>query len=78
MCRNLLYHAFKKPETRDALRTIHVTASIHAGMRWDKDRKFKPNDYYDFEHATAALRVRAETAHDWRAMRLTRIMTAAA
>jgi hypothetical protein len=24
-------------------------------MRWDKDRKFKPNDYYDFEHATAAL-----------------------
>ncbi len=24
-------------------------------MRWDKKRKFKPNDFYDFEHAKAAL-----------------------
>ena len=55
MSRNLLYHAFKKPGTKDALRSIHIAASIHAAMRWDKDRKFKPNDYYDFEHATAAL-----------------------
>ncbi|MGG5543681.1 hypothetical protein P4G95_02715 [Burkholderia vietnamiensis] len=55
MCRNLLYHAFKKHETKDALRSLHIGASIHATMRWDKTRKFKPNDYYDFEHATAAL-----------------------
>jgi len=55
MCRNLLYHAFKKPGTKDALRSLHIGASIHATMRWDKTRKFKPNDYYDFEHATAAL-----------------------
>jgi hypothetical protein len=54
-CRNLLYHAFKKPEARNALRSLHIGASIHAAMRWDKKRKFKPNDYYDFEHATAAL-----------------------
>ena len=55
MCRNLLYHAFKKPETKVALRSLHVGAAIHAVMRWDKARKFKPNDYYDIEHATAAL-----------------------
>lgn len=55
MCRNLLYHAFKKPETKDALRCLHIGASIHAAMRWNKNRKFKPNDHYDFEHATAAL-----------------------
>lgn len=55
MCRNLLYHAFKKPQTKDALRCLHIGTSLHAAMRWDKDRKFKPNDYYDFEHATAAL-----------------------
>lgn len=55
MCRNLLYHAFKKPQTKGALRCLHIGASIHAAMRWDKDRKFKPNDYYDFQHATAAL-----------------------
>ena len=55
ICRNLLYHAFKKPQTKYSLRYLHIGASIHAAMRWDKDRKFKPNDYYDFEHATAAL-----------------------
>lgn len=55
MCRNLLYHAFQKTETKKALRSLHIGASIHASMRWDKNRKFKPNDYYDFEHATAAL-----------------------
>ncbi len=55
MCRNLLYDAFKKSKTKDTLRCLHISASIHAAMRWDKDRKFKPNDYYDFEHATAAL-----------------------
>ncbi len=55
MCRNLLYHVMKKPEHRAALRTLHVRASLHAGMRWDKERKFKPNDYYDFHHATTAL-----------------------
>ncbi|MEJ6395002.1 hypothetical protein V8J82_17190 [Gymnodinialimonas sp. 2305UL16-5] len=55
MCRNLLYHAFKRPQTKDTLRCLHIGACIHAAMRWDKDRKFKPNDYYDFEHATAAL-----------------------
>lgn len=55
MCRDLLYYAFKKPAAKDVLRSLHIGASIHAAMRWDKDRKFKPNDYYDFEHATAAL-----------------------
>lgn len=55
MCRNLLYYAFKRPQTKDTLRCLHISASIHAAMRWDKDRKFKPNDYYDFEHAIAAL-----------------------
>ena len=55
ICRNLLYYSFKKPETKESLRYLHIKASIHAAMRWDKDRKFKPNDYYDFEHAAAAL-----------------------
>jgi hypothetical protein len=53
--RNLLYHAIKQKQGRDALRTIHIYASIHAAMRWDKKRKFKVNDYHDFSHALAAL-----------------------
>lgn len=55
MCRNLLYHAMLKSEYRTKLRTIHIGASIHAGMRWDKDRKFKVNDWHDFGHAGIAL-----------------------
>jgi hypothetical protein len=55
MSRNLLYFAFKKQNTKDALRWIHTSASIHAAMRWNKTRQFKSNDYYDFEHAVAAL-----------------------
>lgn len=55
MCRNLLYNAMKKPDAQGVLRNLYVSASIHAAMRWDKHRKFRPNDYYDFEHATAAL-----------------------
>ena len=54
-CRNLLYFSMKNPENRRALRTLHVGALLHAAMRWDKQRKFKPNDYYDFQHATVAL-----------------------
>lgn len=55
MCRNLLYHAMKRPENRAALRTMHIGASIHAAMRWDKERKFKVNDWHDFGHAKIAL-----------------------
>lgn len=51
MCRNLLLHGFNKY----SLRSLHIGVSIHAAMRWDKNRKFKTNDYYDFEHAIAAL-----------------------
>ncbi|WP_395710307.1 hypothetical protein [Reyranella sp.] len=54
-CKNILYYSMKKAEYRSALRTLHVQASLYAAMRWDKERKFKPNDFYDFEHATAAL-----------------------
>lgn len=37
------------------MRSIHIEVSFHAAMRWDKQRKFKPNEYFDFQHGTAAL-----------------------
>ncbi|WP_367348943.1 hypothetical protein [Sphingobium yanoikuyae] len=55
MCRNLVYHAVKQPENRTSMRTLHVKTSIHAAMRWDKERQFKVNDWHDFGHATIAL-----------------------
>lgn len=54
-CCNFLYCAFNKAGTKDTLRSLHIGASIHAAVRWDKGRKFKQNDYYDFDHAIAAL-----------------------
>jgi len=55
MCSNLLVAAFQKPGTKQALRTIHALASLHAGLRWNKMTNFEENDFYDFEHAAAAL-----------------------
>lgn len=55
MCRNLLIAAFQKPGTKQALRTIHALASLHAGLRWNKMTTFEENHFYDFEHAAAAL-----------------------
>jgi hypothetical protein len=53
--RNLLYEGFTKGDAKDHIRSLHVDASIHAAMRRDKQRQFEPNDYYDIQHATAAL-----------------------
>jgi hypothetical protein len=55
MCRNLLIAAFQKPGTKEALRTIHALASLHACLRRNKMTNFKENHFYDFEHAAAAL-----------------------
>lgn len=37
------------------LPTIHIFATLHANIRWDKARLFRPNDSADFGHAAAAL-----------------------
>jgi hypothetical protein len=53
--KNALYHAFNLPGATRELRTLHVLASLHASVRWDKHRRFKPNDFLDFQHAAAAV-----------------------
>ena len=53
--KNMLLHALKREGTGSLLRTLHIEASLHAAMRVDKQRRFKPNDFYDFHHASAAL-----------------------
>ncbi|NPV20374.1 hypothetical protein HL668_05790 [Bradyrhizobium sp. 81013] len=53
---NLLFTALtRRPEIRQQLRMLHIYASLHAAFRWNKARRFKSNDLYDFEHASAAL-----------------------
>jgi len=53
--RNLLYNGFKKGDAKEHIRSMHIGASIHAAMRRDRERQFEPNDFFDFQHATAAL-----------------------
>ncbi|MDB5581980.1 MAG: hypothetical protein JWR80_7156 [Bradyrhizobium sp.] len=56
MCGNLLFHTLSsKPEARQQLPSLYVEACLHAAFRWDKSRRFKGNDIYDFNHASAAL-----------------------
>ncbi len=54
-CKNLLLRAFSKDGTKNALRTIHIHACLHANLRWNKSRQFEANDFHDFNHAAAAL-----------------------
>lgn len=53
--RSFLIAVFRKPETRKSLRSMHIQASLHAGLRWNKGTAFVANHFFDFEHATAAL-----------------------
>ena len=55
MLKNLLVAMLKAPEPRRTLRTAHVLATLHAAVRANKGRKFKPNDLPDFDHAAAAV-----------------------
>jgi hypothetical protein len=52
---NLLFAAFKESRAKDALPSLHVPASLHAAIRWNRHQRLKANDFLDFEHATAAL-----------------------
>ena len=52
---NLIYHAFRLGRIGDALPSIRVGAGLHAALRWDRNRKYKGNDTFDFRHAEAAL-----------------------
>lgn len=55
MLRKLIIAALRKDPKRRDLPTINIQAGIHAAMRCDRTRTFKPSDWLDFMHATAAL-----------------------
>lgn len=52
---NMVHQAFQTRKAAEIVRTLHVETALHAAMRVDKARRFKPNDFYDFRHAAAAL-----------------------
>jgi hypothetical protein len=52
---SLLVAGFRRKRVTAQLPTLHVTASCHAAVRWDKRRRLEGNDLLDFHHAAAAL-----------------------
>lgn len=55
MIANMIYQAFRLNRITDQLPTIRIGAGLHAALRWDRNRKYKANDLFDFRHAEAAL-----------------------
>lgn len=51
----LIVLLIEQPQSRNALRSLAISAALYAASRWDKQRKFKANDIYDFDHAVSAL-----------------------
>lgn len=52
---NHIYHCFRLGEIKEELPTIKIQSTLHAAIRWDRNRRFKDNDLLDIEHATGAL-----------------------
>jgi hypothetical protein len=45
----------KTDHGKATLRTLHINTCLHAAMRWNKGQKFKANDFFDYQHAAAAV-----------------------
>lgn len=54
-CLSLLVGAMNTDKGKATLRTLHIETSIHAALRWNKGQKFKANDFFDIQHAGAAV-----------------------
>jgi hypothetical protein len=53
--KSLLHYAITKGKLEKDLPGIHIRASLHAAVRTDKKRRFKPNDLNDIMHASVAV-----------------------
>lgn len=54
-CLGLLVAAIGTEPGKATLRTLHIEACLHAAVRWNKGQKFKANDFFDYQHAAAAV-----------------------
>lgn len=52
---SLLMAVMKTERGKATMRTVHIETCMHAAVRWNKGQKFKPNDFFDYQHAAAAV-----------------------
>lgn len=51
----LMREGLRKGLCAHQLPFVHIPASLHAAIRWDRKRRLQPNDFPDIQHADAAL-----------------------
>ena len=55
MVANLIHEAFRRNKLNRELPSLWLRAGLHAAVHWDRARKYKANDLWDFRHAVAAI-----------------------
>ena len=53
--KNLIYLILVQDKARHFLPTLHIRSSLYASLRWNKGRKFRPTDLWDFPHAEVGI-----------------------
>lgn len=53
--RSVLYNAARKIGLKGAVPALHIGATLYSHLQWDRQRAYKANDVFDFDHADAAL-----------------------
>lgn len=54
-CLSFLVGALGTENGRKAMRSLHIKSLLHAAVRWNRRHALKPNDLFDFDHATAEI-----------------------
>ena len=53
--KNLIYLTLVQDKARRFLPTLHIRSSLYASLRWNKGRRFRTTDLWDFSHAEVGL-----------------------
>lgn len=54
-CLALLVESMKTDHGKNTMRTLYIQTCLYAAVRWDKKQQLEANDFFDFQHASAAL-----------------------
>lgn len=52
---NLIYHGFRLNRFSTEMPSLRIPATLHAAIRWERNRKYEANDMHDIGHASTAL-----------------------
>ncbi|MDR3589611.1 MAG: hypothetical protein P4N41_08115, partial [Negativicutes bacterium] len=52
---NMFPNLFRFGKIENYFPSLQIHSGLHASFRYDKAKKFKQNDFYDFQHAASAL-----------------------